>query len=143
MATNASIGHGTLFKVGNGATPTEVFAALAEITEVGGFNMTMDAVDATHMASSEGFREYIMGLGESGEIAVTCNFIETGDDVEDAFTDMKARSAKNYQIVFPGGAIWQCAGYVQGIEISPPIDDKMSATFTFKMSGLPTFTKAS
>lgn len=142
MATNAAIGHGTQFKVGNGADP-EVFTALLEQVEVPGFEITMDSVEGTHMNSTDGFREFIAGLGDAGEISITGNFIETGDDVPNTFTNMKARTAKNYQLEFPGGAVFQCAGIVTGVSVQSPMEDRMTAAFTFKMSGVPTFTKAS
>lgn len=141
MATNAKIGHGTLFKVGDGATPEE-FTALLEQVEIPGFEIAMDALDATHMDSPDAFREYIAGLGDAGEIAITAHFIETGGDVPNNFTALKARTAKNYQLVFPGGAVFQCAGIVTGLSVVPTMDDKMTATFTYKFSGVPTFTKA-
>lgn len=141
MTTDAAIGFGTLFKVGNGADP-EVFATLGQQVEVPGFEISMDALDGTHMESSGGFREYISGLGEAGEIPLVVHFVEDGDEVPDNFTQMKARTAKNYQLVFPGGAIFQCAGILTSIAVSSPMDDKMTASFTFKLSGIPTFTAA-
>lgn len=139
MATNAAIGFGTLFKVGNGAE-TEVFTTLGQQVEIPGFEISMDSVDATHMESTSGFREYIAGLGDAGEIPIVVHFVEDGTDVSSNFTQMKARTAKNYQLVFPGGAVFQCAGIVTNIAVSSPMDDKMTASFTFKMSGVPTFT---
>lgn len=142
MATSAAIGHGTLFKVGDGGSPEE-FTAILEQVEIPGFEITMDSVDGTHMGSTDGFREFVAGLGDAGEVAVIGNFIETGDDVPDTFTNMKARTAKNYQIEFPGGAVFECAGIVTGLSVQSPMEDRMTATFTFKMTGVPTFTKAS
>lgn len=142
MATSAAIGHGTLFKVGDGADP-EVFTALAQQVEVSGFEITMDSVEGTHMGSTDGFREFVAGLGDAGEIPVTANFIEDGADIPAQFTNMKARTTKNYQLAFPGGAVFQCAGIVTNISVASPMDDKMTVSFTFKMSGVPTFTAAS
>jgi predicted secreted protein len=141
MPTSATIGHGTLFKVGDGASP-EVFTALLEQVEVPGFEVTMEMVDGTHMGSNSAFREFISGMGDAGEITVVGNFIEDGDDLPAQFTAMTGRTKKNYQIVFPGGAIFQCAGLVQGLSVQPPMDEKMTVNFNFKFTGVPTFTKA-
>lgn len=143
MTTNAVIGHGTLFKVGDGADP-EQFTALLEQVEVPGFEVTREMVDGSHHQSTNAMREFIYGMGDAGEIQVVGNFIETGTNVPDNFAALRDRqAAKNYQLVFPGGAIFQCAGLVQGLSVQSPMDDKMTATFTFKFTGVPTFTAAS
>lgn len=143
MTTNAVIGHGTLFKVGDGGSP-ETFTAFLEQVEVPGFEITRDMVDATHMGSTSAMREFIYGVGDAGEIQVVANFIETGTDAPDNFTAMIDReAAKNYQLAFPGGAVFQCAGLIQGLSVQAPMDDKMTVTFTVKFSGVPTFTAAS
>ena len=48
---------GTTLKIGDGATP-EVFAAIAEVTNVGGPGMSLDTVDITHPSSTGGWKEY-------------------------------------------------------------------------------------
>jgi hypothetical protein len=43
-------------------------------------------------------------------------------------------------ITWPNGAIWQFLGHVKGYETASPIDDRMTATATFKVDGAQTIT---
>ena len=72
-ATEADIGYGAIFKVGNGGSPTETFTDFgAEVTSITPPGYSRDALDATHMASPDRFREYIAGLMPSVvEVAIS------------------------------------------------------------------------
>lgn len=142
MATNASIGYGTAFKRGDGASPTEAFTALAEVTAINGFSMSKDTVDATHMASPSRYREFISALRDAGEVTVEINFDPGSTEVTNAFTDFDANVTRNYQIVWADTTEFEFAGICTGVETGAPVDDKMSATLTYKLTGKPTLTQA-
>lgn len=142
MATNASIGYGTAFKRGDGASPTEAFAAIAEVRAINGFAMSKDTVDASHMASPSRYREFISGLRDAGEITVEINFDPASTDVANAFTDFDANVARNYQIVWADTSEFEFSGICTGVETGAPVDDMMTATLTYKLTGKPTLTQA-
>lgn len=141
MTTNADIGFGTQFKRGDGNSP-ESFVAIAEVT--GGMmpDLSKDAVDATHHRSPNRYREFISGLRDGGEIEVVANFVPGSSDVDDMFTDYNADAARNYQIVWTDGSEFEFSGILIGLSMDPPLDDKMSVTMRFKVSGQPTYTAA-
>lgn len=58
-ATVGTSGFGTLLKVGDGASPTEAFTAIAEVKSISGPSMSMETIDATHMESPSGYREIL------------------------------------------------------------------------------------
>lgn len=139
MTTQARIGYGTLFKSGDGGSP-EAFTTLAEVTNITPPGMSRDTVDATHMESPDAWREFIAGLKDGGEVSVEMNFIANGNAaVMMAELSLDGPSAvKNRQCVFPNGSIFAFAGILTGYEPEAPIDDKMVATATFKVTGKPT-----
>lgn len=144
MATSARIGYQTLFKSGNGASP-EVFATLAEVTAITPPAMSRDTVDATHMESPGAWREFIAGLKDGGEVSLELNFIPGGTAASalTAELDLDGPLAlKNRQILFPDGSYFSFAGILTGFEPDAPIDDKMSASVTFKITGKPTLVQA-
>ena len=141
MATDAAIGYGASFKRGDGASP-EVFTALGEVTAINGFELSKDTVDATHMGSPDRYREFISGLRDGGEVSVELNFVPDGTAITNAFTDFDADVARNYQIVWADTSDFEFSGICTGISTAVPVDDKMSATFTYKVTGKPTFTGA-
>ena len=100
MATNAAIGHGTLWKRGNGASPTEAFATVAEVTAISGPGISRDTIDATHMESPDRFREFVGGLRDGGEVTVTLNLNAKGTAFTNALTDINANAPTNYEMLW-------------------------------------------
>lgn len=142
MATEATIGHGTLFKRGNADGPPETFTALGEILDISGPDMTKDTIDATHMASTDRYREFISGLRDGGEVTVTCNFVPGGTTIANALTDFQADVPRSYQILWEDGSDLTFEAHMTGPAVTAPLDDKMSATFTYKVTGKPVLTQA-
>lgn len=136
MTTEARIGHGTLFKIGNGATP-EVFTTVAEVTSITPPGMSRDAIDATHMESPDGWREFIGGLKDGGEVELGLNWVPGSATTILLMAEIEA-AAGNKQIVFPNGEIFSFAALCTGLSPEAPVDGKMEASATYKVSGKPT-----
>lgn len=141
MSTQARIGYGTLFASGNGASP-EVFTTLGEVTNITPPGWSRDTVDATNEQSPGAHREFIAGLADAGEVAIDINYVPGGAaaasiEAEKALTGPSAAITR--RITFPDGSYLTFVGILSGAEPDAPIDDKMSASLTFKVSGVPTF----
>lgn len=136
--TQAAIGYGTILRVATPEAPA-VFLELGEITAVTPPPMSRDTVDATHMQSPEKWREFIAGLKDGGEISMDLNFIPASE------TDVRLREAQTedkpspVEIEFPNGSVWSFKAFCTGYEPDVPLDDKMTATCTWKVTGKPTF----
>jgi predicted secreted protein len=136
MTTNATIGLGTLFKVGNGAVP-EIFTTVAEVTGITPPAMSRDTVDASHELSPEAWREFIAGMKDAGEVSFDMNFVPGSTDAANFMAELGlagSAALKNRQIVFPDGSIMAFAAILTGYEPDAPIDDKMAASVTLKVS---------
>jgi predicted secreted protein len=139
MATDARIGLGTEFWLEDTAGGT--LTNLGEILSVPSPAITVDEVEATHMASPGGYREYIAGLKDGGSGDITMNYVPgsaTDVIIRAALTD---REARGYKIVIPDGATgWEVTGdlVVLGYSKDIPIDDRMVATVSVRFSGEPT-----
>jgi hypothetical protein len=133
-ATEATIGYGSIFGIGDAASP-EVFTALAEVSNITPPSDTVDTIDATHMASPNRTREFIQGLIDPGECSFDLNFIP-GNSADDAIQAWKAAGGrKNCRITFPNSVTWTFAALLTGYEPAVPVDDKMTATVTLKVTG--------
>ena len=135
-ATEADIGYGAIFKVGNGGSPTETFTDFgAEVTSITPPGYSRDALDATHMASPDKFREYIAGLMDAGEVSMDLNYVpSTGD----AFVAALIAGKQNYQIDFSDANVtFTFSAICTAYQPTAPVDGKMTATATFKVSGKP------
>lgn len=137
MATNVTTGYNTTFGI-EGTTPG-TYSAVAEVTSVTPPNISRDAVEATHLTSPEQWREFIAGLKDGGEVSIEMNWIPSATDVIVAALDA---GKDNYQIVFPNGVKWSFAAICTAFEPSSPLDDRMTASATFKVSGKPTLVAA-
>lgn len=133
MTTQAKIGYGVAFKIGNGAVP-ELFTTVAEVTDIKPPNWSRDSVDATHNQSPDGHREFILGLADGGEVSFDVNFVP-GSATTLLLMAEKVADMSNKQIIFPNGEIMTFRAGCTGFEPTAPIDDKMAATVTYKVSG--------
>ena len=69
MSDLFGIGYGATFGVGDGASP-EVFTALASVISISPPSHSKTDIEVTTLQSTSGYREYILGLKESGEVNV-------------------------------------------------------------------------
>ena len=139
MATSAAIsGLGVTLKRGDGAS-SEAFAALAELVDIAGPNMSRDVIDVTnHDNNASGFREFLGGLKDGGEITLTVQFTYAGYNT--AFTDFASDDTVNYQLVAPdtGETTWNLTALITSLNTTFPLNDKVTHEMTLKLSGQPT-----
>lgn len=142
-ATEAVSAFGTLLKRGNGASP-ETFTAVAEITNLEGPNFSMDTVDVTHHTSPNGYREFLPSFKDAGEIAADMNFVPSSSEQDPStgiLSDFENRTLRNWQVVFPDDSTTTAAfsAYVTGASLSAPVDGKLAAKVTLRISGAVTW----
>jgi predicted secreted protein len=139
MASNAFAGVGASFKRGDG-TSSESFVAIAEVNSIEGPSMSADTIDVTSLDSIGGYREFITGFRDGGEVTLEMNFTRDGYII--MLTDFEAGLNVNYQIVLPdtGATTFDFAGLVTALSMSVPTDDKVTASVTIKVDGQPTVT---
>jgi predicted secreted protein len=146
MTTQARIGHGTQLLIADLPIVdplAPIYTALGEITNVSPPPMTRDILDATHMESPGGWREFIAGLKDGGEMSVDLNFVP-GGATDETLRDMQTEGEpRPLKVRFPNGVEWGFDAYCTGYEPAVPVDDKMTATATFKITGEPDFTDPS
>ena len=134
VEATAEIGFDTTFGIGDGADP-EGFDLIAEMTELNPPADAVDVVDKTHFRSPNRTRESGPGLTDPGECSIGLHFLPgVGDDA--AIQALRAaRKVGNYRITWPNGATWTFRGFLTTYEVTAPIDDRMTAMATFKLSG--------
>jgi hypothetical protein len=136
--SQAQLGYGSVFQIQTENSP-DTYVALAELTNITPPSFTYDQIDVTHMESPNRLREFISGLGDAGECSFDMNFIpgSTSDDRLFELMNLPVGTLRrrNCRISFPNGTTWSFSGELVGYEPTIPVDDKMSATTTFKVSG--------
>jgi hypothetical protein len=133
MATAVTIGYGASFEVSTDGG--SVYTELAEIINITPPSDSLDIIDATNMDSTNATREFIVGLNDPGECSLEMNFIP-GSAADQKIVQIRdARVAVYCKITFPNAVVWTFLGILTGYEPAIPVDDKMTATVTFKVTG--------
>lgn len=130
--------YGVALSRGDGAA-TEVFTAVASVTNLGGPELSRETYDVTAHDSPDGWREFIGGLKDGGEVSVEINY---KPDVHDVLVaDLSDTDPRNWRIVWPQAlGQWDFAAILTAFNPSAPVDDKLSGELTLKVSGKPTLT---
>jgi predicted secreted protein len=130
--------YGAQFRRGDGATP-ETFATVADVREINGVDLSRNTDDVTAHDSPEGWMEFIGTLKDAGEISLTLNYRPTSHD--QFVGDLSDAAPRNYKIVVPSSpaVTWSFAAIMTGFTQGFPVDGKATGTFTYKITGKPTF----
>lgn len=132
MVGNAS---GTKLKIGSGATPK----AVAHLSNIGGPNQSRESIDVTALDSTSGYREFVGGFKDGGEVSLQGFF-----DYEDAgqqavYAAFDGEGVEDFVIEFPQriGAKWTFSGVVTAFEVTSEVGNAVGFSATVKVSGKP------
>ena len=133
MTTNAKASYGTTFSW-NAQT-------VAELTNIGGVEITIDMLDVTTHDSAAAFKEFIAGLADAGEVAITGFFKSNDANGQIAMvTDAAAGTEREVIITFPSSiATWTFNALISKIKAGDnPVEGQIPFTASVKVTGQPT-----
>ncbi len=136
MTTAAQIATGVHLQVGDGASPTEAFVTISEIVDIDGPKISAKTEDATHLLST--WREFIGGLADGGQIALTMNWLTKDAKQQQMYSDVATGTKRNYKIVMNDGTTPTTipfAAVVTDYSTKMSTGAKLTATATLKVSG--------
>lgn len=131
-------GLGTALKIGTGSE-----VAVAGLTEIGGLELSADTIDVTSLDSQGGYREFIAGFKDAGEVSLSGFFNgETGKGQKELYDLFESGEASDFTIEFPPAtkAKWVFKGVVTSFSTSTSVEDPISFEAAIKVSGKPTLT---
>jgi predicted secreted protein len=134
---------GTEFRRGDGATPTEAFTTIANVTTINGPDRSRETINVTAHNSPGAWMEFLGSLKDGGEISIEINYdpTEATHDLDDDFDDVEPR---NYQVVILPDTedeyTWDLSGILTALGDEFPHDDKMARSMTVKVTGKPLLT---
>lgn len=124
---------GTTFSLGSNI--------IGGLNSIGGLELSADTIDTTSLDSDGGYREFIGGFKDGGEVALEGGLDTEADanqkSVYDAF---ESGEVQDCTIAFPNGAKWVFKGVVTGFSTSADLEDLIGFSASVKVSGKPTFT---
>lgn len=145
MPPIGKLGYGASLSVGEDPAAVAVTVLLGGITSLPPPPFSRDSVEVTNMSSPDATREYIPSLKEPGEIALDLNWVP-GNATDLVLLEMLGEDdarlfAITYAQVTPN-RICTFRAFITAFEPGVPVDDKMTATVTFKVTGAPVWTDA-
>ena len=132
--SNAIAGVGASFQRENDSS-SGVYTPIAEVTNITGPGMTRDTIDVTNLDSIGGYREFIAGFRDGGEMVLTMNFTVNG--YEQTHLDFANDNTINYQLVLPDAGAYTLgfAGLVTAMPLTVPTDTQIMMDVTIKITG--------
>jgi len=115
---------------------------IAEVVNVSGPGESRDMIEVTNHDSADGFKEFIAGLADGGEVSIEGNFKASDSTGQIALhTDFQAGTSRTLLITFPS-SLGNMSGtaFCTAFELTFPHDSKIGFSATFKYTGKPTLT---
>lgn len=137
-----ALGFNTALKVGDGASP-EVFTSVAFVSNISISGYSVDSVEVTTHDSPNGFREYIAGLADGGEVSFDLVFDPANATHNETTGGLKAimdsKAVKNFKVEFPLSPVktWAFAGFLTSFEIEASMEEALSGSVTIKVTSKP------
>lgn len=136
MASGAVSAFGTKLK--------RAGTAIAEVVSISGPTLAADTIEVTSHDSTSGYREFIGGPKDGGEVTLEINYLPANATQKNSsggvLYDFEAGTVTSYSLVMPDAATttWTLPCVVTGFELGAPFDDKLGATVTLKVAQKPT-----
>ena len=137
MTSSAIWAYGSILQIGDGAV-SEAFTAVAELTELIPPQRSRDEIDVTSHQSPDGYREFIPGLRDGGEVAWKANWLPTNATHEDLLSQFDDNEVHNWRIYIPSvGKTLPFSGFLTAYEPDLPLEEQAQLGGTIKVSGKP------
>lgn len=114
--------------------------SIAELTSIGGLELSADTIESTTLESVGGWREFVQGLKDGGEVSFSGFFNPADTNGQKALYDAFVSGVLlAFAILFPStmGAEWDFNAIVTGITTGAEMEDGISFEGTLKVSGQP------
>jgi predicted secreted protein len=142
--------YGTLLGVSTGmsslslTTMPSTWDYIGQLTNISGPSVAVDSIDVTSHDSTGGYRQFVAGLIDGGDLSLEGNLLTAG--AGDELLDL-AETRENicFYVKFPTAAgstgwAWLFAGAVNGLETQAPHDGKIGFTASIKLTEQPFMT---
>lgn len=109
------------------------------LTSISGVELSAETIDVTTLDSTGGYREFIGGFKDGGEVSADGYLSDLGT-AEATLVTKVGGDEEDCVITFSNGATWAFNGVVTGFSTSADLEDAIGFSITIKVSGKPTFT---
>lgn len=114
--------------------------SVAGLTSIGGLDLTADTIDVTTLDSDGGYKEFIAGFKDAGEVPISGYLMPAvGKGQKELYDLFESGEVEDFAIVFPIATktSWEFKGIVTGFATSADLEDPLAFSATIKVSGKP------
>lgn len=111
------------------------FVEVGEVFEITPPEQMDDEIEVSHFRSPDGVKEYIGGMTDPGECSFGINYIPGGATEQAILTAKASRRPVPFEIEWPNGAVWAFNNLIRGFQPTAPLNDRLTATITGRVSG--------
>jgi predicted secreted protein len=123
---------------GNGTTFKWNTVEVGLVQSVSGPSASVATIETTDISGSA--KTFIAGMVDGGEVSLEVSYDpDTAENHDDMTTDFAAGTAQDWVITFSDTSSIEGSGIITSFSASASIDDKVTASFTIKVSGALTF----
>jgi predicted secreted protein len=113
---------------------------IADLTSIGEFGIESEEIDVTTLDSADGFREFIAGLKDGGEIAIS-GIVKSESNMEDLLDLADDQTVESWEVRFTSGSEWAFDGFVKMFkEGESTIEGVRNFNMSIRISGKPDYT---
>lgn len=143
---STSTGVGTILSRGQTVPPpapgSDTFIAVGKVRQVSGPQIKKEKVEQTSLDSTGGFKEYLSGLRDPGELTFDISMDPGNSQHVGLRSDAQnstALSQRNWRITWPNGETADLVGEVYGYDRDTQPNEVLKASITVQISGVVTF----
>lgn len=141
MNNQATRTMGTTLTKTKSGTETEDLR-IANLTSIGEIGVESEEIDSTDLDSPNNYKEFIAGSKDAGEVSLAGN-IKNESNVEKMLALAESQSVEEWTVEYPSGATWVFNAFVKSFKDGEKTTDGLASfTATLRISGKPTYTKA-
>ena len=136
MAKSRSVGTKLLIAPKTG----DANVAVGGLKSISGIDVNADEVEVTDMGNTDGYREYLPGFKDGGEVPVS-GYMDGEDNGQDRMYELlESGDVVDCKIQFPAkiGKTWSFKAGVTKFTTAADVDDAITFEATLKVSGKPT-----
>lgn len=113
--------------------------SIGDLSSIGSPSTTTDELDVTTLDSKGGYREFIAGFSDAGEVPISGFFVPSDLGQAKVYAAMKSKEIQDFQIIYPPslGASWSFQGYVSAFNVTSETEEAIGFESTIRVSGEP------
>jgi len=137
MAAEKSLGT-TLTKTLSGVEETDLI--VGNLTSIGEVGVESDEVDVTTLDSSAGYKEFVAGFKDAGEVSLA-GILKDEDDMETLLALAESQAIEEWTIETDSGSTWVFDGFLKTFkETESTVEGVRGFSASIRISGAPDYT---